>query len=484
MKIKSTLVIYFNLRFYEVIIHNIYIYHRQAFVLKRKYINLINQLRRFGLRSRVKNVFKRNQNKSQKLDQILNLTTPSLTSENSDKSYSISFQPETTELDSKKIGVCIGSLGHGGAEKQWVLLAAGLKALGYTPIFIIQQNLNHASQKYVKFLNDQEINIVSMSDFRDFSNISIENTDVLEQKYFSEESLRQFNKLYNDQDQILKYTIKYLSNSGISSLFIALDYANIFFGSAGLIVNIPKLLLSFRSISPNFYSENDFAPDLYKSIILQDEVILHGNAKHVLQSYNNYFQDPKEIHFIPNLQYNLNDNNYEKCPCGKFHILGFMRFSREKNPISWCKAAEYIFDNLESKFHFILSGNGPEFLNVFNEVIRLKLKGLDIELTYSDDSINSMRRFFPGLIINSSLTEGNSNLLIESNSIDYPTYSLYDNFLDFSVDSNQKEFSNVKLLLHVSSFLFDNAPPNEPKEIFNDLTSLKSFAAKFLNLVQ
>ena len=232
----------------------------------------------------MKSIFKRNLNKSQKLDQNLNLTTPSLPSENSDKSHSISFQPETTELDSKKIGVCIGSLGHGGAEKQWVLLAAGLKALGYTPIFIIQQNLNHASQKYVKFLNDQEINIVSMSDFRDFSNISIENTDVLEQKYFSEESLRQFNKLYNDQDQILKYTIKYLSNSGISTLFIALDYANIFFGSAGLIVNIPKLLLSFRSISPNFYSENDFAPDLYKSIILQDEVILHGNAKHVLQS--------------------------------------------------------------------------------------------------------------------------------------------------------------------------------------------------------
>ena len=95
-----------------------------------------------------------------------------------------------------------------------------------------------------------------------------------------------------------------------------------------------------------------------------------------------------------------------------------------------------------------------------------------------------MRRFFPGLIINSSLTEGNSNLLIESNSINYPSYSLYDNFLDSSVDSNQKDFSKVKLLLYVSSLLFDNASPNEPKEIVNDLTSLKSFAAKFLNLVQ
>jgi hypothetical protein len=432
----------------------------------------------------VKNIFKRNQNKSQKLDQNLNLTNPSLTSENSDKSHSISFQPESTKLDSRKIGVCIGSLGHGGAEKQWILLAAGLKALGYTPIFIIQQNLNHASQKYVKFLNDQEINIVSISDFRDFSNISIENTDVLEQKYFSEESLRQFNKLYNDQDQILKYTIKYLSNSGISSLFIALDYANIFFGSAGLIVNIPKLLLSFRSISPNFYSENDFAPDLYKSIIQRDGVVLHGNAKHVLQSYNDYFQDPKEIHFIPNLQYNLNDSNYENCPCGKFHILGFMRFSREKNPVAWCRAAEYIFDNLESKFHFILSGNGPEFSTIFDEVIRLKLKGMDIELVYLDDSIKSMQKFSPGLLINSSRTEGHSNLLIEAISINYPTFSLYDNFLDSTGDHLHDYLPNDKLLHCIENSIKDISPLKDPEATVNGLIPLKSYAAKFLSIIQ
>ena len=484
MNIKSTLVIYSKLCFYEVIIHKIYIYHRQAFVLKRKCINLINQLRRFGLRSRVNSIFKRSQSKSQKLDQNLNPTTPSLTSENSDKSHSISFQPETTELDSKKIGVCIGSLGHGGAEKQWILLAAGLKALGYTPIFIIQQNLNNASAKYVKFLNDQEINIVSISDFRDFSNASFKDSNIPEQNYFSEESLRQFNKLYDDNDQILKYTINYLSKSGISSLFIALDYANIFFGSAGLIANIPKLLISFRSISPNFYRENDFAPDLYKSIIQRDEVVLHGNAKHVLQSYNDYFQDPKEIHFIPNLQYDLDDRNYENCPCGNFHFLGFMRFSREKNPIAWCRAAEYIFDNLESKFHFILSGNGPEFSTIFDEVIRLKLKGMDIELVYLDDSIKSMRKFSPGLLINSSRTEGHSNLIIEANSINYPTFSLYDNFLDSSGDHLINYLPNDKLLHCIKNLIKDISPLKDPEATVNGLIPLKSNAAKFLSIIQ
>lgn len=465
-------------------IHKIYIYHRQAFVLKRTYINLINQLRRFGLRSKVKSILKRNQNKSQKLDQNLNLTSPSLPSENSDKSHSISFQTEATELDSKKIGVCIGSLGHGGAEKQWLLLAAGLKALGYTPIFIIQQNLNNASAKYVKFLNDQEINIVSISDFRDFSNASFKDSDVLEQNYFSEESLRQFRELYHDKDGILKYTIKYLSKSGISSLFIALDYANIFFGSAGLITKITKLLISFRSISPKFYSENDFAPELYKSIIQQDEVVLHGNAKHVLHSYNDYFQDPKEIHFIPNLQYDLNDSNYENCPCDKFHILGFMRFSREKNPMAWCKAAEYIFDNLESNFHFILSGDGPEFFTIFDEVIRLKLKGMDIELVYLDDSINSMRKFFPGLLINSSRTEGNSNLLMEANSINYPIFSLYENFLDSFGDHSNDYLPNDKLLHCIENLIKDISPLKDPGAIVNELIPLKSYAAKFLSIIQ
>jgi hypothetical protein len=474
--------IYIKLRFYERIIHKIYIYHRQKFVLRRKYVNLINNLRRFGLRSKVKSIFNKSLRESRGLRQ--NISIPSLTNDNSGNSHSLSFQTDKIQLDPKKIGVCIGSLGHGGAEKQWVLLAAGLKALGYTPIFIIQQNLNEASPSYVKFLNEQNINIISISDIRDFSNAIIKDNYFPEQKYFYEESLREFTKLYNDQDQILKYTIKYLSNSGFSSLFIALDYANIFFGSAGLIANIPKLLISFRSISPSFYHENDFAPELYKSIVERDEVVLHGNAEHVLQSYNMYFQNPKEINLISNLQYDLDNNEYEKCPCGKFHILGFMRLSREKNPQAWCRAAEYIFDNLEFKFHFILSGNGPDFSKIFDEIIRLKLKGLDIELTYSQDSVASMRKFFPGLLINSSLTEGHSNLLIESNSINYPTYSLYESYLDSSVDNNNKDFSNVKLILFVASLISDTNPSIDLKGYVNDIAPLKSHAAKFLNLIQ
>ena len=188
---------YLKLRFYELIIHKIYIYHRRKFVIIRNFVKLINKLRRLGLRTRIKSIFQRNHSKSQKFD--WNLTASGLTYENSENSHLISVQPQTTELDPKKVGVCIGSLGHGGAEKQWLLLAAGLKALGYAPIFIIQQNLNHASAKYVEFLNDQEINIVSISDLRDYSNISFEDTYVIEQKYFSGESLQQFNKLYNNK---------------------------------------------------------------------------------------------------------------------------------------------------------------------------------------------------------------------------------------------------------------------------------------------
>ena len=457
--------------------------HKTLFVLDRILFKLINNLRRnIGLRTKVKSLFNGYRSQSRKLDR--NLTTPRQTNENSCNPLPISFQAEVTELDPKKIGLCIGSLGHGGAEKQWVLLAVGLKLLGYTPIFIIQQNLNEASPTYVKFLNDHKINIFSISDFRDFSNTNFEDDDFRAEKYFNKETLQEVAWLYNDTDQILKYTLKYLSHSGFSSLFIALDYANVFFGSAGLIANVPKLLLSFRSISPNFYPENDIAPELYKSVVKHDKVILHGNADHVLKSYSNYFQILKKFNIIKNLDYDLNDKIYEKCSCDKFHILGFMRLSKEKNPIAWCKAAEYLFDNLEFKFHFILSGNGPQFSAIFDEVIRLKYKGMDIELTYLQDSINSMKKFRPGLLINSSLTEGNSNLLIESNSINYPTYSLFDNFLDLSAGYYSNEFSYTRLLIWTASLISDTTSSTDTNEHIKDPASLKSHATEFLNLIQ
>ena len=95
-----------------------------------------------------------------------------------------------------------------------------------------------------------------------------------------------------------------------------------------------------------------------------------------------------------------------------------------------------------------------------------------------------MRKFSPGLLINSSRTEGHSNLLIEAISINYPTFSLYDNFLDSSGGHLDDYLPNDKLLHCIENSIKDISPLKGPGATVNGLIHLKSYAAKFLSIIQ
>ena len=470
---------YVYLNLYEFFIHKIYIYHRWFFKLNSKYLNFIQKSKVNRIINKVRFLLKK------EFQDLNPLGLPSgMTSSKSKFSYQFAKASVENNQNLKNICVCIGSLGHGGAEKQWVLLAVGLKLLGYSPTFVIQQNLNEASKPYVNLLNAHEINIVSISDLRDYSDFDSKVLFDLGKLNLNQKSISEFNNLLNHENKILEYTIKYFSNSNFSTMYAALDYSNIVFGISGLLLDIPKCLISFRSLSPRFYLENDVSPALYKAITENNSVLIHANSEHAAFDYSEYLATSKKIEVIPNLDFNLDPIVQERCTCNKFHVLGMMRFSREKSPISWLKAAEILFDNLDFKIHFILSGAGNQYQLIKESVIRLKLKGLDIDLEYIDNSISAMTKYSPGLMLVTSLTEGHSNLISEAKSAGYPIYLLFD-ITNTDIPNHTPERIDEEDLIHyVRSRIKEDIDVNVVEIMDNPSLDLKVHASKFEKLFQ
>ena len=460
----------------------IYIYHRYIFKAGQIYFRIINIARKFNIRNITKKIISLFKYRS---DSNLNeneLNVGSFTKVEYEIDKTIIHTSESKKEND--VAICIGSLGHGGAEKQWIFLAVGLKYLGYNPIFFIQQNLNEASKTYLNFLDQHEINIISLSDLRDYTDILSTNIENLNYDFIPNNAKSEFSRLLKDEDKILDVTIRYFAFRKFQYLFVALDYANIFFGISALINNFPNILLSFRSLSPNYYFENNFAKNLYNFIYTHKSVKSSANSEHVIVSYSQYFDSNKEIRLTPNLNGIIYGPEKEICNCDKFHIVGLLRFSREKGPMEWLDAAEYVHDSVDYKIHFILSGQGVLLDQVRTRVKDLKLMGLDIDLTYIENSNLIFNQTSHGMLLTSSFTEGSSNLILEAEAFKFPYFSLFKTNTTSVEKAPKSTYLNSNLIDFVNTHIKLVPAKKRISNINLSREELSQYAQQYLNLFQ
>jgi len=414
----------------------------------------------------------------------------------------ISLQRETIPSELKEIKcvdakvalLCIGSLAAGGAERQWVNLAIGIKEKGYEPIIVIEQNTQNASEWLLRDLHDNAIDIISLSDVRDRFAVLKLNRLKLEKENFKYDHQLFLNIQNISKVPIFDFYLHVFHKFKNSVIFAALDGSILFSYYANRSTHSSPFISSFRSLSPSYYKETElmFGQDfqvfrqLYKSIVEDSNVKFVANSEHGKESYSKYLKFVSEgrsanIRVIPNEIYlsetalRIANINQIKC-CKDFHVLGIMRLSSEKDPLGWLRVARSLFQNLDIQMHFILIGAGTLKDDVDKELSILRELGMNIELKTSNFILKYLN--LKGLCIVTSLSEGHSNLVDELKAFSYPTYIVNPLNLEYI----PLEKPNIQEITEVVLEIYES--PQRDSKNFLEINTSKVMVSSYLNLLK
>lgn len=362
-----------------------------------------------------------------------------------------------TNSKAEVILICIGSLGNGGAERQWANIAIGLKHEGYIPIIVTENNLTGASNWIAEDLESFNIPVISVEDKL------MKRKDLLKSQYKLLFLQEKFDEIYTELCQKIDFDETFIAVCEIvkefrpTAIITALDPININFCISGLLERVPKIVMSFRSVAPDNYKDlakmDDFDFKIYKYLYFNSSIIKTSNSEHGTKSYRSYFQDREEkisVTLIPNstvltdiAKKKLTSASATKC-CSKFHIFGAMRFSPEKSPHSWLDFVEFISIRNQSDFHFILYGSGIQKNEVLRRIYYLKSHGMNIDYGgYSDFIFDIFYK--KGLLISTSLFEGHSNLEEEAGLFEYKYIKTFEQ-TNINIKTHNKDDYSSKLI--------------------------------------
>lgn len=398
----------------------------------------------------------------------------------------ISISLKIYNLASKKTEddffICIGSLGPGGAERQWANIAINLKIRGFNPRIVILNDLSISSNWILDDLNYYGVDIISITKYHPswFSRLI-----PFPMLFLETNSLNSFETLvswYRNNIEFRKSLKLFCARQPLSVL-ISLDYSNLIFGTAGVYSRLNDIRISLRSVAPNHYDLEDFMKsdwlNLYRDLYLNQNIKWAANASHLNSSYANYLgcterHDvaliPNELYISPHL---LSDatNLSSVCDCSSFHILGLMRMSKEKSPESWLEFIKYLNIQFPKEFHFIIVGDGIMRKSIEKKVDLLKKNGLTIDMREPTDFVFPYFLLF-GLVISSSIVEGHSNLEIEASYFGMKVINLFNQknaYLESHMSTLPNNLINIESFQSYTETVFSIYSEERSRKISRDI---------------
>lgn len=269
--------------------------------------------------------------------------------------------------DNHHICLFISALDKGGAERQIVLLAIGLRQLGYQ-VTLICQNHDHAS------VTGWQMQLADAGVQREF--IPLVRTLWQHSPPTAEELnwLQPLCRLLRPRGSHNVLALQRLLRTIKPFLFIAyLDECNITAAAAANVAGCPSVLMSGRSLEPHLLAlqyTTEFQScalsamsPWYRAILLQiSGSALYTNSKLGADSYQHWL-GTDALQAVPNA---VADNEIEsdtdirklyQLPPESLLLLGIMRFTREKNPDGFIRVAAKLIAEFPSLF-VILIGDG------------------------------------------------------------------------------------------------------------------------------
>lgn len=326
----------------------------------------------------------------------------------------------------KNIVFITHDLASGGAQRQLCLNAIAAKELGYNVSVIILWPLTGNNIHYLSMLNDNKIPVKSSAyphstpDENFLSNLK------------QEDRSKFVNTLENELKYPLWYLMTYLSVLKPDYIHCFVDISCILGGLSAILLNIPKVIFSFRNKNPSHFSFGQpFLRSYYLVLKNSRRIIFTGNSLAGNTDYAQWINLPSnKIHLVRNaikgkkwapitpyerfkartlLEINQN------IPC----ILGVFQLEHYKRPFFFLDVVKKIKSLFKQDFIVLVAGNG-QLRSLFQHTINKYELNKQVFYLGNRSDIPDLLAASDLLLFTSGLGEGTPNVIIEAQSRGIP----------------------------------------------------------------
>ena len=245
-----------------------------------------------------------------------------------------------------------------------------------------------------------------------------------------------------------------------------LDTPNIFAGIIGVITNVKKVILNFRSTSPEINEWcRFFYLEIYKLLLNYKKIVLVANSKNGVLSYSKWLNCKKNkiglINNIYNFKKKINNNYINKINNNKNKVITFGTISRldqNKNVIYSIKLVETLIKKYKLNIRFFVVGDGI----LRNSLVKYVLKNnLNDNVKFLGEK-KKLSNFFNNIdtFLFSTKNEGTPNVLLEAQNYQVPIFS-----------TNVGGISDAVIKNYTTYFLNGNNLDNDTSTIYKKLNN-------------
>lgn len=210
-----------------------------------------------------------------------------------------------------------------------------------------------------------------------------------------------------------------------------LDHSNVRAGYAGLLAGVPRIIVSGRNVSPiHFpYIHESFMRAVYRLLATRREVLFVNNSRGGASDYATWLDLPLERFRVLYNGVRLDSASRSSpaairrfraqfgVPEGTALVGGMFRFSNEKRPLAWLEVAAAV-QAVRPDVHFVLFGSGPlqaqmeDLLRGLPDTSRIRLA------PPTQENLLALSAF--DILLLTSRWEGTPNVAIEAQAVGTP----------------------------------------------------------------
>jgi glycosyltransferase involved in cell wall biosynthesis len=218
-----------------------------------------------------------------------------------------------------------------------------------------------------------------------------------------------------------------------STLFLWQDTTNIIGAIAGKICNVPRIIMSARSLPPfsdenddfpnkgsKYYYNNRYVKALYSTLLESPQIHLCHNSKKSAEVYAKWLNIKIDDISILNNGFDMKRMTESMDPIeNKIPVVGTVfRFVDVKRPEMWIEVARRVHQELNGEVIFRLIGDGPRMESCKSIVKEIGLEDSFELLGFRNDVLAQLNSF--DVFLMTSSIEGLPNVLIEAQAMGVP----------------------------------------------------------------
>jgi len=319
--------------------------------------------------------------------------------------------------------VCTHGLAPGGAERQWIYLALGLKRAGYDVHFVIYNEPTGDNAHYLPMIEASGVQIHVVDRQSPLALLKTLADDPRMARFVR-------TSIIDDVDRFVRL-VAVLRRVRPRTVFAQLDDPNIYAGFASLLADVPRVVLSFRNYNPsNFpYIYKPWYRQAYAMIAKSCRVRFTGNFAGANRDYERWIgMDEGHTTTIPNAVsvegFPMPDSDQAAdlrrdlriTPDQKV-VLGVFRLSAEKNPRLFLEVCLRLVA-ADPDTRVLLVGVGP-LMPELEEVVAQHGRADHFTFLGRRDDVNALMAVADLLLLTSD-REGMPNVVLEAQLMGLP----------------------------------------------------------------